>query len=272
MHVVMILTLTAAFQLPMVPRPSVRVRSLDEQDAAGFTTKQRLREEIDSPFRKVRVVFFGFGTGSALIALYFSLINVIKGSNVAQDVGINVVALVTCAYLTYRDVKAGEANLQRIQKGGQLAALRVATTTGTTSLGAMRGEKRLLIAAGGEEYIANLRKASSVVADDLDRVNVALIPVLLDGETVDVVKLRELWGDADDCVCFPLLSEPWTAYLASEIATAKSQNFDPESKGICIYVKKNGRILRRATGMPDWATFISTMEVMDGSQFGRPKL
>ena len=38
----------------------------------GFTTKQRLREEIESPFRKVRLAFFSFSAVSAFVALYFS--------------------------------------------------------------------------------------------------------------------------------------------------------------------------------------------------------
>jgi hypothetical protein len=38
----------------------------------GFTTKQRLREEIESPFRKVRLAFFSFSSVSAFVALYFS--------------------------------------------------------------------------------------------------------------------------------------------------------------------------------------------------------
>lgn len=38
----------------------------------GFTTKQRLREEIESPFRKVRLAFFAFSAASASVALYFS--------------------------------------------------------------------------------------------------------------------------------------------------------------------------------------------------------
>ena len=42
----------------------------------GYTAKQRMREEIESPFRKVRLIFFGASTGSALLALYFSILNV----------------------------------------------------------------------------------------------------------------------------------------------------------------------------------------------------
>jgi hypothetical protein len=48
------------------------------------------------------------------------------------------------------------------------------------------------------------------------------------------------------------------------------QGFDVQSKGFTITVKKNGKILRRATGTPRWSDLVETMEVMDGSKFGMP--
>ena len=41
----------------------------------GYTVKQRLREEIESPFRKVRLAFFAFSSASAFVAFYFILIH-----------------------------------------------------------------------------------------------------------------------------------------------------------------------------------------------------
>lgn len=47
------------------------IDSLSEK-IGGFTTKQRLREEVESPFRKVRLAFFSFSGLSAFVAFYFS--------------------------------------------------------------------------------------------------------------------------------------------------------------------------------------------------------
>ena len=49
-------------------QPALRALPDDEELFGGFTAKQRLREEIESPFRKVRLLFFGASTGSALLA------------------------------------------------------------------------------------------------------------------------------------------------------------------------------------------------------------
>jgi hypothetical protein len=49
-------------------------REIDKlgEKIGGFTTKQRLREEVESPFRKVRLAFFSFSGLSAFVAFYFS--------------------------------------------------------------------------------------------------------------------------------------------------------------------------------------------------------
>ena len=261
----------------------------DQQNNDKFTAKQRMREEIDSPFRKIRVVLFGFSTASALVALYFSLLTLCKSfagfsevpplETIAGDVAINVGAVLVCGFLTYRDVKAGEANLERIAQGGKLASLRVAPAEGSSqkALGTLRNDKRLVIALGGEEYIRDLAQSVLTVAESLVRVDVAVVPVLIDSDdNVSVDKGRQLWREAqkddakasiaDHFVHFPLLAAPWADYIAPEVATARSQNFDPVTKGLGIYVKKNGRILRRATGQPNWQQFIGTMDLMDGNK------
>lgn len=248
-----------------------------------------MREEIDSPFRTLRVVLFGFSTVSALVALYFSLLTLGKTLGgfpdatpldiAGRDAAVNVAALTICGLLTWRDMKAGEANLERIARGGQLAALRVAPADGSPqrALNIYRGDKRLLIAAGGEAFITDLAASVLTVADDLVRVNVVVVPVLLESDhSINVDKGRQLWRDAqqDDSlvdtanrfVNFPVLAAPWLEYLAPEIDTARNQGFNPVDKGLGIYVKKNGRILRRATGLPNWNQFLGTMDLMDGKK------
>ena len=60
-----------SFSQPLYSSPNTNNEDLGEK-FGGFTTKQRLREEIESPFRKVRLAFFSFSGVSAFVALYFS--------------------------------------------------------------------------------------------------------------------------------------------------------------------------------------------------------
>jgi len=288
---------------------------LAQPTQGGYTMKQRLREEIDSPFRKVRLAFFGASFASALIALYFSALNTIKavvgGYSDAMPLdealtsdAINIGAVFACAFITYRDYKTGQANLEKIARAGKLASLVVEPATlqadnkrRLVEMKSYRRASRVLIAAGGKEYISTLAK--SLTADQLKgtndipmkltQVDVVVVPVLLEkkNENIVVGDTRAFWKDgveatltendrnfdinrANDVISLPQGPNAWIDYLDSEIETALAQGFDVLQKGITVTVKKNGKILRRATGLPPFGDLIGTMEVMDGSKFGMP--
>jgi hypothetical protein len=283
---------------------------LSQPTFGGYTVKQRLREEVESPFRKVRLLFFGSSAGSALTALYFSAMNTVKAltggytdapplDEALTSDAINIGGAVVCGLLAYREYKAGQSNLERIARGGKLASLVVEPAVPGSKrqrLVEYRRYLRVLIAAGGKDYINTL--ARSLAADQLKdknifpekllEVDVIVVPVLLEstdtGKTV-VRDARQFWKEvqpvqdvdrnfdinrANSIIAFPIGNNQWTDYLESEIQTASNQGFDVLEKGITLMVKKNGRILRRVTGQPPLESICTTMEVMDGSRFGMP--
>ena len=153
----------------------------------------------------------------------------------------------------------------------------------------------MLICAGGKEYIERICRSLNAdqladtnnLSENLKLVGLIVVPVLLtgeDGQKLATGDTKACWRStipaendrnfessrSDEVVSFPWGNGPWTEYLQSEIETAKSQGFDVLENGISLLVKKNGKILRRATGMPRWGDLVGTMEVMDGSKFGMP--
>ena len=146
---------------------------LNEQVGA-YTVAQRLDEEFKTPFRIVRIALFGFGTVSSVIAALVSTGQALAGgfadvpplnNDALSSVGANVVAAGVCAALTWNDYQASEANWKRITKDLAFANLQVMTALAlaglpaegqTTRLGDYRRDARLLICAGGAEYIAKL--------------------------------------------------------------------------------------------------------------------
>ncbi len=275
------------------------------QTFGGYTVKQRLREEVESPFRKVRLIFFGSSAGSALTALYFSATNALKAylggysdapplDEALTSCGINIAGAIVCGYFAYRDYQLGQANLERIAKGGQLAKLAVSPGDNERALRTMSDYRRLsrvLICAGGREYVEDICRSlnSDQLSDEnnlpqlLQEVDLLVVPVLLTGSN-SVGDTKAVWREttpfesdrnfdstrSDSAVAFPWNNASWTDYLKSEIETAEKQGFDVKTKGITITVKKNGKILRRATGLPRWGDMVETMEVLDGSKFGMP--
>jgi hypothetical protein len=283
---------------------------LNQQTFGGYTVKQRLREEVESPFRKVRLVFFGSSVGSALTALYFSALSTIKAvaggysdapplDEALTSDAINLGAAIICGVLAYREWKVGESNLERIARGGKLASLVVepAVSAGKKQLSSYRRAYRVLIAAGGPGYISTMARSltsdqlkdTNIIPEKLQEVDIILVPVLLDKTDTGKIVVRDTrtyWKEkiepspeidrnfditrANNVVAFPVGNGQWLDYLQSEIDTASNQGFDVLEKGITITVKKNGRILRRATGQPPFGDLIGTMEIADGSKFGMP--
>jgi hypothetical protein len=258
------------------------------QAQGGYTLKQRLREEIDSPFRKVRLAFFTASFGSAMIALYFSALNTAKtmagGFADAQPLdevltsdAINLGAVIACGVLVYRDYKLGQANLDKLARGGKLASLIVepaAPQEGSKRLEmkSYRRQSRVLIAAGGKEYISSLArsmtsdqlKGTNTFPEKLLEVDMVVVPVLLENlssnngkknQKVVVGDTRGFWTNgieadpetdrnfdiskADSVISFPTGSNQWSEYLKSEIETAATQGYDVLEKGITLTVKKN---------------------------------
>lgn len=274
----------------------------------GFTAKQRLREEIESPFRQIRFFFFAFGTASASVALYFSSFAALKANmggfsdvpplnEALETCAINLAGVVVLGALALREYKVGQDNLRRIAKGGLLARLEVepaseAMDETRKTLKEYRRTSRVIIAAGGEQYIKNLSLSlcADQLADEnslptaLAGVDIIVVPVLLQNDFSIDESTKKAWNEAEptsddrnfdstranNIVCFPKGLRMWEEYLKSDIETASGQGFDVLQKGITVTVKKNGKILRRATGLPPFGDYIGTLEVADGSKFGMP--
>ncbi|KAL7577957.1 hypothetical protein ACA910_007581 [Epithemia clementina (nom. ined.)] len=299
---------------------------LNQPTFGGYTVKQRLRDEVESPFRTVRLYFFGASLASAVIAFYFSMLTLFKAldggfadvpsvTEAWQSVGINVGAVVVCAAVTYRDYQAQQVNLKRIKQGGALASLVVERPVvldndndndkmipasvqpgRRATLADYRRLYRVLIAAGGPEYIQTLCRSlnadqlsdENTLPQAIENADLLVVPVLLQSSSSlpfpKVGDTQQCWTEttpttandrnfdltrANRVLAFPRGPAAWAEVLAPEVATATQQGFDVSQKGITLVLKKNGKILRRATGQPQWAGLLGFMQVFD-KNFGMP--
>ena len=145
--------------------------------------------------------FFGASTGSALLALYFSILNVAKAATgfsndipldeAVSSTAINVVAVLACAAITWSDYQAGEKNLERIAQGGRLAKLVVSPATAPTkrrTLTEYRRGNRWPSVRRGEQYVQTLARSLSAdqradentLAAQIDAVDLVVVPALVD--------------------------------------------------------------------------------------------
>lgn len=236
-------------------------------DKPEYSTEIRLREEAESPFRKVRFFFYtslaagaatSLAVSSARIAAALAGVNqdLLQESviNAAVDIG----GLVLIAFLFKRDVDAQESRLKRASKGADLARLKIRgsksllggeddSPTLTTSLSALRRgrgiEKRVVIVTAGKNKIDEILKEASVLQESLIVNDLVVVPVVLPQATAP-----SLQDDLPECIALPV-GNGWKSVINDEISEARKQGVDVENEGISIILKKNGRVGQRTKGV-----------------------
>jgi hypothetical protein len=280
--------LSASFQPRQVQQrhkvPSIRQQDIQYKHSSTsqlflfeknkvYSRQVLLREEAESPFRKVRFFFYATLAGGAMISLVVSGTRVLAAwngintdlldeslTNVAVDVG----GLIVLGLLNNQDLKAQESRLKRVSKGAELAKLMIrgsqrlkdplldanvandlSFTTSLASLRRGRGiEKRVVIAAGGQEKIQQVLEDAKQLDSSFLNTDLLLVPVIASTGLAPIVDNDDL----PQCVALPV-GNGWKAVIEDELKEAASQGVDVEANGFCIVVKKNGRVGQRTSGI-----------------------
>lgn len=280
---------------PALPRSVVPRAELIATDGRRpeYSTKQRLREEIESPFRKLRQTLFTYSAISASVAAFITASRLIgclaadkciqPTSETLPNLGIDLGAVAFCSVALWADNRSQESKLRRIAKGGQLASLQLVVPAETgdavrnVAMAALRGDKRVAIVAGGEEVYRHAVATAMEARNDLAAGDLVVLPVLLaaDAKAVDSrgsaggVIAADVVGDGAGVVGQTRGPDAWGDWLETEVATARKQGFDVVGKGISLVVKKSGKIAKRSTCVPDWAGLVEDLQQMDRN-YGMP--
>lgn len=235
-----------------------------------------MREEAESPFRKVRFLFYftlGGGAATSLVVSAARVAAALSGINpdLLQESSINIavdaLGIAVLAFLCKRDLDAQESRLKRASKGAELAKLMVrgsiamlnedsmgtnnnseVSESFTTSLASFRRgrgiEKRIVIAAGGRSKMEQVLKETALLEESLMFNDLIVIPVLYpEGRAPDQAE------NVLSCVAFPVGEAKWRSFLTEEAKEAIAQGVDIEKEGFCIVLKKNGRVGQRTRGV-----------------------
>mmetsp|Transcript_14613 Transcript_14613/g.49895 ORF Transcript_14613/g.49895 Transcript_14613/m.49895 type:complete len:333 (-) Transcript_14613:55-1053(-) len=255
------------------------------RDIGGFTQKQRFREEIESPFRKIRLFLFPAAAASAALGAFIAgtrLLAISTGvtgydfDQTLQNFGIDVLGATGFALLYWNDLNARDRDLVRIARSGKLSTLtlKIVSETGREAslpMKAFRKQRRIAIIAGGKDVVQVAREMARAGAEDLTKVGAIVLPLQLDqvGELdpAEVEGLRRAVGvpeaaegkeEADSesllpCLAAPLFVEKWKDWIQDEQKRAVDQGLDLKN-GITIYVERSGYIKKRSAGIPSWRT------------------
>lgn len=271
--------LTSKNSFSLLSSTSLQMASDDEE----YSREIRLREEVESPFRKVRFVLYLNLLGGAAVSLAVSgarIAAALSGvnTNLMQEsitnAIIDIIGIVVIGYFYKQDQDAQESRLKRATKGASLANLQIRGSASLLSGAASdidlnnidrnklvgktavvpiksfrrgRGiEKRIVIAIASKEKINAVLEQTKEVADSLVANDLILVPVVTPQFTAPLGIDNELMEM--DCVALPAGGN-WMSVLTDETDQAREQGVDVEKEGVCIVLKKNGRVGTRTKGI-----------------------
>jgi|NOAtaT_6_FD_contig_21_11675576_length_1183_multi_20_in_0_out_0_1 hypothetical protein len=226
-----------------------------------------LREEVESPFRKVRFFIYATSAAGCITSLLVSLTRILaalSGVNTdlmnqsLENVAVDSAVLALLALAWKRDTEAQQSKLQRAAKGAELAKLTIRAYSGDesssknlimplSSLRQGRGiEKRVAICAASSEKLSSVLQASIPLGQNLVENDWVIVPVVVPQGTaplgLDKELLEQKW------LALPCGGN-WKAVLDDEVTQASSQGIDLDTDGFTIVMKKNGKVGQRTRGI-----------------------
>ncbi|KAF3490198.1 hypothetical protein F2Q69_00057574 [Brassica cretica] len=247
--------------------------------SSEISADARIRSEVLSPFRSVRMFFYLAFIASAslggLIAtsrLIGALANPSRSGEVLEIVkglGIDVGAASLFAFLYFRENKTKNAQMARLSREENLAKLkmRVEENNKVISVGDLRGIARLVICAGPGGYVEEAFKRSKEFTQGLVERGVVVVayatdgstPVLefdeVDGEDEEVsLSRRRLWRVA------PVFVSEWGRWIDEQKKLAGVSSDSP----VYLSLRLDGRVRGSGVGYPPWQAFVAQLPPVKG--------
>jgi len=207
-------------------------------------------------------------------------------STLALNLGINFAGMSIAGLLIQRDLIINQQRLERIQKGGRLAALNVKIMGGDgplvvklSDLRRDRGiEKRVVIVAAPKELLIESVKSSLPLSSDLSSNDLLVVPISINSvvneeqssssislegidKTINDLRISEnLAENSFSHFGYPVGISQWRDIIESEFNSALKQSPDAVEKGVTIVIKKNGKVGSRRFGVPIWESLIGDIQ------------
>lgn len=275
------------------------LQSSQDDSAPQYTRKQILKEETEAPFRNIRYFLYLSLTLSAALATLItgtSLLAVNSGvregdlPELYKNLAINLGGLPVIAYLWRRDIKSQKRLLERIDKGGKLASLKLkiedeltgdATLIKLSDLRRDRGiEKRVIIVAAPRALLKASISSTRDMYKSLIVNDLLIVPLVVttaaansgnNDFTLSTISTEALFASEENSEVSSLpedlayIGQPsqigmWNQVIKSEFQAAIKQNASALDRGITLVIKKNGKVGSRRLGVPIYEQFSKDVE------------
>ncbi|KAL2470611.1 tetratricopeptide repeat (TPR)-containing protein [Abeliophyllum distichum] len=255
--------------------------SASNRPSPDVSSTAKIRSEVLSPFRSVRMFFYLAFIASAslggLIA-FTQLIGALANStraaavpDILKGLGIDIGAVSIFAFLYYRENGAKNAQLARLSREESLSNLKLRINEKKIlPVSAFRGIARLVILAGPASFITESFKLSEPFVEGLLERGVLVVPFATDRnspvfefeeneETKErTSKQKRLWQLS------PVFSTEWSKWLDEQ---KKLANVSPESP-VYLSLRMDGRVRGSGVGYPPWNAFVAQLPPVKGMWLG----
>ncbi|WJX18334.1 hypothetical protein P8452_08139 [Trifolium repens] len=252
-----------------------------------ISSTARIRSEVLSPFRSLRMFFYiafiasaSLGTLIATSQLIGALTNPSRASQVPEilkGLGIDIGAVSLFAFLYLRDNKAKNAQEARLSREEFLSNLKLRVTENKIiPVNSLRGIARLVICAGPASFITESFKRSEPFTESLLDRGVLVVPLVTDGnspvlefeetetetETDEAKQLatrrKRLWQLA------PVIITEWSEWLDEQKKLAGVSSESP----VYLSLRLDGRVRGSGIGYPPWNAFVAQLPPVKGMWTG----
>ncbi|PAN39001.1 hypothetical protein GQ55_7G204900 [Panicum hallii var. hallii] len=257
-------------------------------DSSEVSSMARIRSEVLSPFRSVRMFFYlafmasgALGGLIALTQLLPALSNPARAAGAAETLkglGIDAAAVALFAFLYSRESKAKDAQVGRLAREERLSRLKLRAGAGDgrpLALGELRGTARLVIVAGPGEFVAESFRRSQPLLRELAERAVLAVPFATDGNAPELRLDGAGEGGVDDdddlarrsrrlWQLTPVYTTEWAQWLDDQ---KKLAGVPPDSP-VYLSLRMDGRVRGSGVGYPPWQAFVAQLPPVKGMWSG----
>ncbi|CAH9132881.1 unnamed protein product, partial [Cuscuta epithymum] len=233
--------------------------------SSEISSTAKIRSEVLSPFRSVRMFFYlafaasgalgGFIATTRLIAALASSSRAAELPEILQGLAIDIGAASLFAFLYYRENRSKNAQLLKLSREESLSNLKLRVNeTKILPVSDFRGIARLVILAGPSSFISECFKLSEPFTDSLVERGVLVVPFASDANMPNFefdeneqmkeknARRKRLWQLS------PVYVTNWTKWINEQKNLA---NISPESP-VYLLLRMDGRVRGSGVGYPPW--------------------
>ncbi|XP_057425124.1 protein LOW PSII ACCUMULATION 1, chloroplastic [Lotus japonicus] len=249
--------------------------------SSEISSTARIRTEVLSPFRSLRMFFYVAFIASASLGAFIAatqLIGALANSSRASQVpeilkglGIDIGAVSIFAFLYFRDNKAKNAQEARLSREEFLSNLKLRVDEKKIiPVSSLRGIARLVICAGPESFITESFKRSEPFTEGLMDRGVLVVPFVTDGNSPDLefeeteemkqlaTRRKRLWQ------LTPVYITEWSNWLDEQKKLAGVSSESP----VYLSLRLDGRVRGSGVGYPPWNAFVAQLPPVKGMWTG----